>query len=190
MKVKDFGWLLLVTPFCITACTNEIPVFNESESNITEKTIQAEIPVIYSGDYSVSRTNVTTDFQITWNEKDTIGIFPSEGDQINFSMSGNANSLKTTFTGGGWALKGNSTYYAYYPFSRNNYMNKDAKDNIRMSLKGQTQIGINSASHIGDYDYMAAIGEVPSSGKVDFAFNHLVTFLFFDVALPVSGTIQ
>ena len=190
MKKLNFGWLILVTSVCIVACTNEIPVSNESESELVRTNIQAEIPVIFNGDNNTSRTNVTTNFQITWNENDTIGIFPKTGDQIYFSMSGNANSLKTTFTGGGWALKSNNSYYAYYPFSSNNYVKKNAKDNVRMSIKGQTQTGANSTLHLGDYDYMAAVGDVPSSGTIDFIFNHLVAFLQFDITLPVKGVVQ
>lgn len=190
MKELNFWWLILATSVCMIACTNEIPVLNDSESDLMQTNIQAEIPAIFNGDSNVSRTNVTTDFQITWNENDTIGIFPDEGDQIYFSMSGSANNLKTTFSGGGWALKSNNFYYAYYPFSQNNYVKKNAKNNVKMSMKGQIQTGDNSSLHLGDYDYMAAIGEVPSSGNIDFVFNHLVTFLRFDITLPIEGIIQ
>lgn len=41
----------------------------------------------------------------TWAENDTLGIFPSQGDQVTFAMQTGAGTANAVFSGGSWELK-------------------------------------------------------------------------------------
>src|SRR5574344_1406152 len=88
----------------------------------------------------------------SWVAKDTVGIFPDEGDQVNFAISEGVGTSTCVFDGGGWGLKGNSKYMAYYPFNRNNYISMGKKKDIRLSYIGESQEAKDKID-LGQYDY-------------------------------------
>ena len=124
-------------------------------------------------------------YQLVWAETDTIGIFPSTGMQVAFPMASSAGTKSASFDGGGWGLKTNATYSAYYPLIGQFYLDRTK---IPMIISTQVQNGNGSNAHIGKYDYMAAVNSVVNEqGGVDFNFNHLVSILHMQIKMPKGG---
>lgn len=109
----------------------------------------------------------------TWAENDTLGIFPSQGDQVTFAMQTGAGTANAVFSGGSWELKKSSTYYAYYPFSRKYFDGQNSKNKIWVNYKGQSQDGNNSTAATGNYDFLNATGTAPENGRLVFEFTHM-----------------
>ncbi len=125
--------------------------------------------------------------KVTWASNDTIGIFPNVGGQVEFPIEAGTASNQATFDGGGWALKSNSTYAAYYPYSAKNsyYTNKT----IQVKYTGQKQTANGRTSHLGKYDYQATSGVTTnSSGYLNFQFKHLGALMVFQLTVPKAGT--
>ena len=123
--------------------------------------------------------------QIVWQEKDTIGIFPSSGFQVAFPMASSAGLKNATFDGGGWGLKPSSTYSAYYPLIGQFYLDRTK---IPMIISKQVQKGNGSFEHVGKNDFMAAVNAtVDENGGVLFFFEHLVSLLHMEIKMPQKG---
>ena len=124
-----------------------------------------------------------------WAEGDTIGIYPSAGgDQLSFPITDGVGTNTCVFTGGGWALKASTstttyTYTAYTPFDRSYYLRKD-NTSLPFSMLGQKQVGNNNSDHLGAYDLQIANGDTPTSGKINFAFQHKVAIVRMDIIAP------
>ena len=121
-----------------------------------------------------------------WTVTDTIGIFPSEGRQVEFSMSSGAGSASAVFTGGGWGLKSTSTYAAYFPLIGQYYLDKS---DIPVHYTGQVQEGDASTAHLGVYDYLAAPASEVKNGGVSFDFERLGCLVQIQLTVPSPTTI-
>ncbi len=104
-------------------------------------------------------------FQITdsnlkfqWSADDAIGIFPESGWQTEFSMEEGAGTSVAVFDGGSWGLKKDATYYAYYPFSADNFESKDMRERVKYSYVGQEACFAdeNGVVDLSGYDFMAS----------------------------------
>jgi len=183
------------------ACTNDVPDISElkpsenvpvtePESGSTEATELSAITVTvedYQFDDAQTRTNIDpTNLSFTWAETDEIGIYPNEGDQVRFPMTKGANTKTAAFDGGGWALKADYAYSAYYPFRYANY----AKEYIELphSYLGQSQVANNSTTHLGKFDFMAATAITPESGSVTFNFQHVNSLIYLQISCPFNDT--
>lgn len=176
----------LVTLF---SCTSD---WGQEESPVAigneVQEVQALMPVFETGDaetkldMNIHGNSIT----LAWSEEDKIGVFPETGDQINFAMSKGAGGSTATFSGGGWALKNNAIYYAYYPFNRECYAGEEMKNQVPCSFEGQVQTGENSLKHLGKYAYMYSSGSTPAEGKVTLSLQHLTTLLKLDLLLDVE----
>lgn len=128
---------------------------------------------------------------IVWSEGDTIGIYPSKGDQLSFPIVEGVGKTVCEFNGGGWALKPSTaintyTYTAYTPFKRNYYFYKE-NNALPVSMIGQKQKGNNNTAHLGAYDLQIAKGTTPTNGKISFAFEHQVAFVRMDIIAPCKA---
>lgn len=121
-----------------------------------------------------------------WAKTDTIGIFPSKGRQVEFSMSSGAGSASAVFTGGGWGLKSTSTYAAYFPLIGQYYLDKT---DIPVHYTGQVQEGDASTAHLGVYDYLAAPASEVKNGGVSFDFERLGCLVQIQLTVPSPTTI-
>lgn len=140
-----------------------------------------------------SRTNLEVNESgavFTWAENDTVGIFPSQGDQVSFAMQRGAGTANAIFSGGSWELKESSTYYAYYPFSRKYFAGQSSKNKIQVNYKGQSQNGNNSTATTGNYDYLNAIGVTPEDGRLVFEFTHLGAMVQLVANIPQRMTVK
>ena len=125
----------------LSSCSveQEETIADEINSSVSEV-------VITASDFDYLETSSTrTDFVINnsgagfqWSAKDTIGIFPDAGSQVYFPMENGAGTNSARFTGGGWALKGSSTYYAYYPFCRRYSLSDEIVNKIPVTFEGQS----------------------------------------------------
>ena len=172
----------------MTACTNEN---NDSLSN----NFSDEISSIRISASNFKYENLTrTDFIIDsngakfiWAENDTIGIFPRIGDQLGFPMIDGAGANLATFHGGGWALQASEQYYAYYPFSRANFVAADKKNNVEFIYTGQTQSANDCTKGLGAYDFMAAAETTSTNGSLNFEFKHLGSLMQFNIKAPATA---
>ena len=179
---KKGAYLLLLILF---SCTSEFEKnFNNSEEihNIVMQTtgFRAE---------SSSRTypNISNGYvDILWHENDVVGVFPNEGSQAAFPMSSSAGKTQASFNGGGWALKSSYKYAAYYPYEFNN---RDYTK-IPVSYLGQKQIGKNTSTHTGAYNYMVANANTPLEGKVNFTFQNMGSMIIMQLTVPQPTTLS
>ena len=146
----------------------------------------------------------STKLTFKWAEGDKIGIFPlntDEGsDQVSLTIHSGAGTNQATFTGGGWALRTDVTYAAYYPYQLATAEQGVANTEIVFGYEGQCQIGNASLTHLGMHDFMATIGtaavnkaqdtEAPEDWALDFDFYHLNSVAQFNLTLPVAVAVD
>ena len=151
----------------------------------------------YTFDDGETRTDLTYKdnvIKFSWDDDETIGVFPIspyQGSQAykHLERSGGDGHV-ATFDGGGWKIRPNATYAAYYPYN-GKLTSETTFDKIPVSLKRQVQDGYNSLTHIGkNYDYMCATATAPSEGDIEFNFKHITSIVQLEVTLPESGVIS
>ena len=180
--LRKGAYLLLLL---LVSCTSELEkdyVNSNDIDNIVMQTtgFRAE---------SSSRTYPSIDngyVNILWSENDVVGVFPNEGSQAAFPMSSAAGTTQASFNGGGWALKASYKYAAYYPYE---FDNKDYTK-IPVSYLGQKQIGKNTSTHTGAYNYMVASATTPSEGKANFTFQNMGCMVIMDLNVPEPTTLS
>lgn len=122
-------------------------------------------------------------FTIGANE--ALGIFPSTGTQLYFSMTG-TEGTEFSFDGGGWGLKKSYKYAAYMPFNKENYENDNKT--IPLVYTGQLQTQLNNTSHLGAYDYQASAGVSPGSdGNTYIQLKRQSAIIVLKLSVPVSA---
>lgn len=162
--------------------SDSLPAEPKSVSRIT-----ATIEPALADDGVSTRTVFDNDKSIfVWAATDTIGIFPNTGDQVSFPIEGEAGKTTVDFNGGGWDLKADATYYAYFPFDRKNYWGYDAKNEIKISFTGQKQKGKNNADFATTYPFVSY--GVNNNGNIHFSFKHLASHVVFTVTSPAAAT--
>lgn len=196
-KGKLFIWACMIFSIAgIVACNSELESVIQNVEPVSGgpelKEFRATIGKFVSEDTKNSATTRTTvvtdandDLQLVWADNDTIGIFPSSGNQVGFPMSGSAGSKTARFDGGGWGLKSESTYSAYYPLIGQFYLDQTK---IPLIMSAQTQDGNGSYAHIGKSDYMAAVNAtVNADGGVDFQFSPLTCLIHMQLKMPTRA---
>lgn len=192
MKYRN-ALLTLILLLSMGACSSE-DYFSDELTVSTETEITEIVATIDELQYEATGTRTTitmgefnsNSIQLVWAEKDTIGIYPTEGDQLSFPIVEGIGTNKCTFNGGGWALKSSTSYKAYSPFNRAYYYKKS--NGLPISMLGQTQVGNGNSDHLGKYDLQIAKGKTPTSGKISFEFKHQVCFIRMDLKAPVAAT--
>lgn len=177
MKNRLFFAIAVVALF-LTACeveelsSNKI-IFSVDDFEFIDDTPQTKTSI---GD------NLTSFY---WSQNDTVGIYPNTGSQIFFTMTFGEAANVADFDGGGWAFKETSTYYSYYPFIGDIYLNRN---HIPVSFVGQKQPSTTSKSHIGPFCFMYT-GPTSSvdGGSLLFAYHHMCCIIAPNVTLP-AGT--
>lgn len=184
MKKQIIPCILLAV---LAGCTNESELTSGSDY-VSRVTITAKDFV--AGDaatrtaFEVSASGLT----FKWAATDVVGIYPNEGDQVSFPMTAGAGTNSASFDGGGWALKGNYTYAAYFPYSVDNTTQGRTYTALPITYTRQTQSANNSTADMGNFDYMVAKASTPASGNVNFAFEHVGSVLYVQLVSPVAET--
>lgn len=183
---------LLVSSLIIGGCSSEE---FEQEQFISDNDEITKILATTSGfcmdDFAGTRTTITMGSNSienpVWAQNDTIGIYPTSGDQLSFPIVDGVGTSTCIFDGGGWALKASSTYTAYSPFNRAYYSRK-YNSSLPISMLNQEQNGNDNTKHLGKYDIQIAKGQTPENGKISFAFEHRVCIVRMDLELPVAAS--
>ncbi|MBR3743487.1 MAG: Ig domain-containing protein [Bacteroidales bacterium] len=122
-----------------------------------------------------------------WAVGDTLGIFPNKGNQVEFPITAQEGSTSASFDGGGWALRNNASYAAYYPFSVWNYFRNNKT--VVMDYSGQVQNGNGSFEHLSAYDFLASAKTTPRNSTVTFQMDRQGSILYIDIVVPEPATI-
>lgn len=177
-------FLFAVTVVAIS-CSNNV---SQEISNDKIERISFNLQQIESGDDDVDTKSTITDlssgYSITWNETDTVGIYPNTGSQVYFSMADGVGTSTASFDGGGWAFKYGALYYSYLPFIGNIYLDRT---HIPVSFEGQVQNGLSSSEHAGSYYYMYTPPTSAESGTLAFNYRHLCCLARFNITID-AGT--
>lgn len=168
------------------SCSSEV---FEEESYIGGKVIEkvlVEIPELeYDADTRTEFSlNDDDSFTMTLAKDDTLGIFPTKGDQVSFPMTGSGTTF--TFDGGGWGLKDRYAYAAYFPFSKANYFRTNKE--ILLDYTGQEQDGIDNPAHLGKYDFLAAGASHPQGDYLKISLTRMVCVVRLYLTVPDAGT--
>lgn len=129
-----------------------------------------------------------TQMKAIWAETDSVGIFPENGDQLSYSMSGGAGSSSASFTGGSWSVKSTETYSSYYPFNRWNYFKKPSE--LVLDYTGQVQNGLDNADHITPYDYLVTPKTSAVNGVLTFNYERIGFVMKLKLSVPTPGTYE
>ncbi len=177
--------------FSISACVDETYPNQDITGEVQTVTVIAPETIEFEpimGNPPTKGTSVDngTALNFNWVVGDTLGIFPNKGNQVEFPISSSEGS-SASFDGGGWALRNESSYAAYYPFSVWNYHRDNEK--IMLDYSGQVQDGNGSFSHLSAYDFLASVQTTPLNGSVTFNMERQGSILYIDIVVPEPETI-
>ena len=156
-----------------------------SDGDLVEKVIFEVLPIKDGDDPETKASAVPNGGTVgfVWEATDTVGIYPDKGSQVFFNIEDGVGTSSVSFTGGGWALKQNSTYTSYYPFVGDIYLKRDK---IPVSFAGQKQIGTTSP-FVGARYYLATEASTSEHGVLRFSYSTLNTIINVNATLP-AGT--
>lgn len=174
--------VILAATFCSCVKTQEI----SSSIDIHRVTFSIEPFRSIEEDGSLpTKTGIDDDSgAFSWAQGDTVGIYPDAGSQVYFTVAAGESAGSAEFDGGGWEFKTTSSYYSYYPFIGDIYLDRA---NIPVSYQGQRQTGAADFSYIGKYDYMYTAATHAESGNLHFVYRHLSCLIRLRLT-PPAGT--
>lgn len=197
--IKYFFFSLL-----LYSCTETIIVQQDSQKNIEKISISVSSPsstrlFVKDDNYNMMNMNVQNYIE----NSDTIGIFPSEGDQIPFIIE-NLPAPQTSFTfqSKGWGLKSGIEYFAYMPFNRTeNFKNYNNVESIYVNYFGQhmdqdmtdSNIQYDMLNYSGksqsmySYMYSEPAQDLSGSGNLMFQLRYLGGWVFVYCYFPSSS---
>ena len=191
VRKRSSFYTFLLCSFVLNACSSaDSPIAEEDPNHPSKavKVVKMSTEDILSGN-DQSRTSFTLEsdkLNCGWAEGDKIGVCPTSGTQIAFTIKSGVGENTATFDGGAWALRDTETYAAYYPYDVNNTANTNAE--IRFSYEGQCQRGNASMSHLGAYDLMATDATHVEDDELNFLFKHLNCVAQLRLTVPVAAT--
>lgn len=186
MKNKLFPYLLFMTATLLGSCASEDEFVPAETVGEVQKVTFSVPSLTFDEDEVSTRATMVKDgstYRIRWSEGDVIGVYPNEGSQIDFPIK-NLEENNPVFDGGGWALKKDYRYAAYFPYSYD-YTDKTA---IPLNYVGQKQVGNNNMDFINSYNYFASNEAiVAKSSSLDFTIGYLGHLLRFAFTMPEAG---
>lgn len=171
---------------CVKSADPEAQVQDQNNQEEYQSVTMVIPPISFDDEEPMTKINLDlASLEYLWAERDSVGIFPVFGSQIYFSMAEGVGQSVATFDGGGWALKKGSSYYSYFPFVADYYIDKEA---IPVNFNGQMQDGngnLTSAS-LGNHCFMVAKGVADeTTGNLTFLYERLqMPFMF---VIPVEA---
>ena len=176
----------------VYGCTVETLSGYDEEGEVQTITVKGPAPINFkaiAGNIQTKGTSVRDDEALVfnWAIGDTLGIFPNKGNQVEFPISAKSGDTSASFDGGGWALRNNASYAAYYPFSVWNYHRNN--ETILLDYSGQVQNGNGGFAHLSAYDYLASGKTSPENSAVTFQMERQGAILYIDIVVPAPSTI-
>lgn len=171
---------------CVKNTDPEVQVQNQNNQEEYQSVTMVIPPIEFDDEAPMTKINLDlSSLKYLWAEKDSVGIFPDLGSQIYFSMAEGVGQSVATFDGGGWALKKGSSYYSYFPFVADYYIDKEA---IPINFNGQMQEGNGNLTSavLGNHCFMVAKGVADeATGNLMFSYERLqMPFMF---VIPVEA---
>ncbi len=112
---------------------------------------------------------------VFWEAADTVGIYPNTGAQVYFEITSGTGSEKVTFDGGGWAFKTTATYYSYFPFIGDIYLDRNQ---IPVWFSDQWQKGTTElGNQISPHAFMYTDGCSVQGSSIEFIYHQLFCFI-------------
>ncbi len=168
-----------------TSCLDEMDVpMSDTEANTVSFIIEDFTP-----EAQTKSAFQTPTMKFRWSEDDIIGIFPEDGWQTQFNMESGAGGNTAVFDGGSWGLKDDATYYAYYPFSKENFEFMGKREYVSFSYEGQKAAFADGDGvvDVSGYDFMASGASTVDNGAVSFRFSHLGALCRIRFAAPAAA---
>ena len=173
------------------SCSFKEEVSSPSNDGIRE--ISVTIEAMKEETFAQSRVGVNLEMvdgkeklNYLWEVNDTIGIFPTKGGQVEFPIDAAGGETSAQFDGGGWGLKSQYSYSAYYPFD---FFNRKSTA-IPFSYLGQKQNGTANLAneHLSDYLLLATAPITVSEGALKFNLKHQGSVIILHLKMPVAAT--
>lgn len=186
--------LLLSIPLIISLCGCANNFEEELENPVEAKFIKSLTIRLPNNGAGGTETRTAIDFgeseiKFAWADKDTVGIFPVGGGQVEFPISSEAGGNYAKFDGGKWALRASAKYAAYFPFDKANIY-RDS-ETILLDYTGQKQVGVGSTKHLGAYDFMGSPAVTSdATGSLDFQLQRFAKPVDFRLTFPESVQIS
>ena len=186
MRAGLFKYGFLFTLLIASSCTSE-EFSNEYPESRDILKISVRIPEIEkdADTRSEFQLNSNDDLVPVWAANDTLGIFPTKGDQVNFPLTSGSGGQSFVFDGGGWGLKDRYAYAAYFPFSKANYFRTNKT--ILLDYTGQVQNGVDNTAHMGAYDFLASGLSNPVNDYLNLELNRLECIVRLYLTVPATG---
>ena len=177
-------------PLCLlaalTACSEDALVpqseFVPTAEGGSVDLVSMVVPDIVMDD-ATTRSRLIDDgseLKFVWQENDDIGVVPMSGRPLSFVINAeNAGKNTALFDGGGWALKTNEKYAAFFPLDAKNQ--KTDITHITYSYIGQTQ------SNYSKYDFLVTGSVQPKDGAVNFTMKRLSAILKIRITMPAES---
>jgi hypothetical protein len=117
---------------------------------------------------------------ITWNSKDIVGFYTTDGTRIRTTVSSidGYDAHRVNLTGNGVYMTSNATYYGYYPYSSDYLMNQNVMTALPVSYTDQLQSANDNLDHLAKYDYMVS-QTTTTETEASFTFAHYGSVIRF-----------
>lgn len=126
---------------------------------------------------------------ITWNSKDIVGFYTTDGTRIRTTVSSidGYDAHRVNLTGNGVYMTSNATYYGYYPYSSDYLMNQNVMTALPVSYTDQLQSANDNLDHLAKYDYMVSLTTTTET-EASFTFAHYGSVIRFACYVPTEMT--
>lgn len=195
--MKQIGVLLTLLSLSFVACSTEEHVSADVVKDSHEVSAQiSHIDVEDAEEVTRSamvHSTVNDGLDFEWQVGDVLMVYASgesidENGAASFPIKqiDSESKNKAKFRGSGFEITPNKKYYAFSQYAVASGC--PDKQHIKYNFAGQRQIATNDVTHLGAFDYNAAVGVANENGYVEFPFKHMGFFAWFHFTIPEGGT--
>jgi len=176
---------LIVAVALMASCNSDM---DDTQSGPATPTVKYVVDDFVQAE-PLMRSALSAEGKFTWAAGDAIGVIPDGSYQFCFEVDkATTGTNSATFNGGGFSLTTNQTYYAYSPYSPENYA-KGIQTKVAYDLSGQTALKANSTEGLGAFDYLYASAVPEAVNSAVFQFHHAMAILAIKVKAAEATTV-
>ena len=195
LSIFNYTYSIVLALVLLASCSSDDFISDLQQQQSNEPNIVSATMTVddFEGDAQTPnlKTNITAEGKFLWARGDQVGVWPTLEDdeeptssQVLFTVTEGAGTASATFTGSGWGLLHNRTYYAYFPYNAQALSNK-VTNNYQSGLN---QMFNNMSLHIGVNDFMYASATTPDEGnEAHFQFHHMGSIMRIVIKLPAKA---